>query len=188
MTITSYKIYLKTVAILFATVFFSCQDNYNNVKRMQKISIAPKGIAEGINLKHTDSGGITLNLISKKMVDYTNKDFAHTIFPKGMELHLYGGKKYTQETIIKSDYAIHYKNTDLIHLKGNVNITMPDGKKVLTNQLYYDQKSEWIFTNDKYRVEDKDGQYNIGDGGFDANKDMSIFSSIENDGITYINE
>ena len=95
----SYNIYLKTVAILFATVFFSCQDNYDDIKRMQKASIEPAGIAEDINLKHTDSGRVKLHLISSKMLDFSNKEFSHTIFPEGVELHLYEINDEKQETI-----------------------------------------------------------------------------------------
>ena len=184
----TYHIYLKTATILFVAVFFSCQDNYNDIKRMQRESIAPAAIAESINLKQTDSGVVTLNLISKKMLDYSNKEFAHTIFPEGMELHLFDSKKSNQETIIKSDYAIRYDNTDLIDLRGNVSIITPDGKKLLTEQLFYDQKTEWVFTNKEYRFEGTDGEYNIGEGGFDAKKDLSLFSSIDNDGLKYIND
>jgi LPS export ABC transporter protein LptC len=155
---------------------------------MQKASVAPAGIAEDINLKQTDSGIVTLNLISKKMLDYSNKEFAHTIFPEGMELHLFDSKNKKQETIIKASYAIVYDNTDLIDLRGSVSITTPDGKKLLTEQLFYDQKNEWVFTNKEYRFEGTDGEYNIGKGGFDANSDMSIFSSIDNDGQQYIND
>tara|TARA_B110001454_G_C12661509_1_gene409696 strand:+ start:596 stop:1162 length:567 start_codon:yes stop_codon:yes gene_type:complete len=184
----SHNIYLKTAAILFAAVFFSCQDNYDDIKRMQKVSIAPAGIAEDINLKHTDSGRLKLNLISKKMLDFSNKEFAHTVFPEGIELHLYEINDEKKETIITSNYAISYDKTDLIDLRGNVTITTPDGKRLLAEQLYYDQKTEWIFTNKEYRFEGKDGEYNVGKGGFDANSDMSIFSSKDNDGQQYIND
>jgi len=184
----SYNIYLKTVAILFATVFFSCQDNYDDIKRMQKASIEPAGIAEDINLKHTDSGKVILHLISKKMLDFSNKEFSHTVFPEGIELHLYEINDEKKETIIISDYAITYDKTDLIDLRGNVKITTPEGIKLFTEQLYYDQKTEWIFTNSEYKYEGDDGGYNVGKGGFDANRNMSIFSSIDNDGQQYIND
>jgi len=184
----SYNIHLKTVVILFATVFFSCQDNYDDIKRMQHASIEPAGIAENINLKHTDSGRVKLYLISNKMLDFSNKDFSHTIFPDGIELHLFDIKDPKQETIITSDYAISYDKTDLIDLRGNVKIITPDGKTLFAKQLYFDQNTEWVFTNDEYRYEAEDGGYNIGKGGFDANKDMSIFSSLDNDGQQYIKD
>ncbi len=188
MTKKTHYIYLKTAAILFVAVFFSCQDNYDDIKRMQRASIAPEGIALNINLKQTDSGAVTLNLISKKVLDYSNKEFAYRVFPEGMELHLFDAKDKKQETIIKANYAIVYENTDLIELRNKVNITTPDGKKLLTEQLFYDQKTEWVFTNKEYRFEGIDGEYNIGKGGFDTNSDMSIFSSIDNDGQQYIND
>ncbi len=174
----AYHIYIKTVAILFATVFFSCQDNYDNVKRLQKVSVAPVGIAENINLKHTDSGKVTLHLISDKMIDFSNKTFAYTTFPEGLKVHLYNNKK--QQTTITADHAIIYANTDLFDLTGHVTITTHDSITLTAAQLYYDQKAEWIFTNQEYKYQTANGDYNIGKGGFDANKDFSIFSSLDN--------
>lgn len=182
----SHNIYIKTIAILFAIVFFSCQGNYDDIKQMQRVSLEPAGIAENINLKHTDSGSVILHLISKKMMDFSNKEFSYTTFPEGLEVHLYDANK--QKTTITSDYAIIYSKTDLIDLRGHVKIVTHDGKILQAEQLYYDQKTEWLFTNDEYKYEAEDGGYNIGKGGFDANQDMSIFSSLDNDGQQYIED
>lgn len=182
----SHNIYFKTIAMLFAIVFFSCQDNYEDIKRMQRSSTEPAGVAEHMNLKHTDSGRVILHLISDKMKDFSNKEFAYTTFPEGLEVHIFDDKQ--QQTTISSDYAIIYSKTDLIDLRGNVKIVTHDGKTLLAEQLYYDQKAEWIFTNNEYKYEAEDGGYNIGKGGFDANQDMSVFSSLDNDGQQYIDD
>ncbi len=182
----THNIYTKAIALFFAIVFFSCQGNIDDINRMQRVSLEPAGIAENINLKHTDSGKVVLHLISNKMVDFSNKDFSYTTFPKGLEVHIYDDKQ--QKTTITSDYAIIYSDTDLIDLRENVKIVTHDGKVLIAKQLYYDQKTEWIFTNDEYKYEAEDGGYNIGKGGFDANQDMSIFSSLDNDGQQYIDD
>lgn len=180
------NIFVKTVTIVFVTVFFyACQDNYADIKRMQKASLAPAGIAENINLKHTDSGKLRAHLISAKMLDFSNKEFAYNSFPEGLVVYLYeNGNK----TTVKADQAVVYNKTQLIDLRGNVQVLTHDGKKLLADQLYYDQKTEWLFTNQSYKYESEDGGYNIGKGGFDANADFTIFSSFDNDGEQYINK
>ena len=178
------NIFIKTVTALVVTVFFyACQDNYQDIKRMQQANLEPSGIAEGINLKHTDSGILKAHLISNKMLDFSNKEFTYNTFPEGVEVHLYDkGRK----TTVFADQAIVYNKTHLIDLRGNVKVLTHDGKKLLAEQLYYDQKAEWLFTNQSYKYEAEDGGYNIGKGGFDANADFTKFSSLDNDGQQYI--
>ena len=180
------NIILKTVAIIIATVFFSCTEDLKNIQQLDRAATVAVGVAEDINLKHTDSGKVKVHLISKKMMDFSNKDFGYTTFPDGLEVHFYSEEN--QKTTVTSDYAILYNKTDLIDLRGNVKVVMHDGKKLSAKQLYYDQKSEWLFTNSEYKYEGEDGGYNVGKGGFDANKDFTIFSSLDNDGQQYIND
>ena len=161
------NIYVKTITVLFVIVFFSCKDNYEDIKRMQKVSVEPAGIAENINLKHTDSGVLKAHLISSKMLDYSNKEFSYTVFPEGIELYVF---EKENKTTITADHAVVYDQTNLIDLRGNVNILTYDGKKLMAEQLYYDQKEEWLFTNKPYKYAAEDGGYNIGKGGFDSNQ------------------
>lgn len=180
------NIIFKTVVIIIATVFFSCTEDLKNIQQLNKTATVAAGVAENINLKHTDSGKVKVHLISKKMLDFSNKEFAHTTFPEGLEVHFYDEEN--QKTTVTSDYAILYNRTDLIDLRGNVKVVTHDGKKLYAKQLYYDQKSEWLFTNSEYKYEGEDGGYNIGKGGFDANQDFTIFSSLDNEGQQYIND
>ena len=57
----------------------------------------PSGDADSINLKYTDSGRITANLISPKMLDYATVAYPFTEFPNGMHLTLFdkNGKQTT---------------------------------------------------------------------------------------------
>ncbi len=176
----------RTVTITIVTVLFACTSNYNDIKKLHQISKKPASITEYINLKHTDSGEVKIHLISDKMIDFSNKKFSYTTFPKGLEVYFFDDKK--QKTTVTSNYAILYNETDLIDLRGNVKVVTNDGKVLTAEQLYYDQKTKWLFTNSEYKYEAEDGGYNIGKGGFDANEDFTIFTSLDNDGEQYIKE
>ena len=97
---------LKLIVTTFVvTMFFSCKDNFKEVQQIGVLQNEPVGIAEHINLKYTDSGKVKANLLSPKMKDYSNREFAFTEFPDGIKLLLFDkGKKST----ILSDYAISY--------------------------------------------------------------------------------
>lgn len=107
------------------------------------------------------------------MLDYATLDFPFTEFPKGISVTLYdeNGKK----TFVTSKYAISYKQTELIDLQGNVKITNESGQLFETEQLFFDQKNEWFYTEKRYKFTDPKG-VSFGDG-VDFSKDFKIINS-----------
>ncbi len=160
---------LKNSVIAIAmTLFFSCNNNLKEVKKMGMSANDPAGVSDSINVKYTDSGRLSANLISPKMYDFSNRGFSYSEFPDGMILHLYD-KKRAKTTII-SDYAIIYDNTNLIDLRGNVIAATPTNDTLFAEQLYYDQSKEWLFTNQPATYRSKG--YVTSGMGFDSDKDF----------------
>ncbi len=133
----------------------------------------PSGDADSINLKYTDSGRITANLISPKMLDYATVQFPYTEFPKGMHLTLFD--KNGKQTFIDAKYAVSHKATNIIDLQGNVKISNQSGEQLETEQLYYDQKNEWFFTEKKFKFTSPKG-VSYGEG-VDFSKDFKKVNS-----------
>jgi LPS export ABC transporter protein LptC len=107
------------------------------------------------------------------MLDFASVDFPFTEFPKGIDVTLYDDKE--KRTFIKSDYAVSYKTTSIIDLQGNVKIISQDGQTLETQQLYYDQKNEWFFTEKSFKFTDPKGVSN--GQGIDFSKDFKIINS-----------
>ncbi len=161
------------LTIVIMVLYSSCEGNFKEVQKSTFSEFVPSGEAEKMNLKYTDSGRITAILKSPKMMDYTNVDFPFTDFPKGIDLTLYD--KNSKRTIILSDYATSYKATNIIDLSGNVKISSQDGQILETEQLYFDQKNEWFFTEKKFKFTDVKG---ISNGqGIDFSKDFKVINS-----------
>ncbi len=159
--------------IVIMVLYSSCESNFKEVQKSTFSEFVPSGEAEKMNLKYTDSGRITAILKSPKMMDYTNVDFPFTDFPKGIDLTLYD--KNSKRTIILADYATSYKATNIIDLSGNVKISSQDGQILETEQLYFDQKNEWFFTEKKFKFTDVKG---ISNGqGIDFSKDFKVINS-----------
>ena len=134
------------VTVITVTMFFSCHDSF---KQVQKIGISenePIGIDFNLNLKYTDSGRVTANLLSTKALDYTNRDFPFREFVEGVTLYVFD--KDNKKSTVLADYAIVYTESNLIDLQDNVVITTSDSSVLKTSQLYYDQKKEWLYTNE----------------------------------------
>lgn len=155
------------------TLFFGCESNFKEVQKINFSEFTPNGDADNVNLKYTDSGFIKAVLLSPKMLDYTSVDFPFTEFPKGIDVTLYDAK--AKKTRITSNYAVSYKVTGIIDLRGKVKIASQDGQVLETEQLYYDQKNEWFFTEKKFKFTDIKGVSN--GQGIDFSKDFKIINS-----------
>lgn len=162
-----------TVMLVAILLMSSCESNFREVQKSNFAEFTPSGEADTIDLKYTDSGKIKSILVSPKMLDYATVEFPFTEFPKGLKVTMYdnNGKK----TFVTSKYAITFKNTDLIDLQGNVKITNEAGQLFETEQLYFDQKNEWFYTEKRFKFTDAKG-FTYGEG-VDFSKDFKIINS-----------
>ncbi|MBU3821044.1 LPS export ABC transporter periplasmic protein LptC [Flavobacteriaceae bacterium XHP0103] len=139
------NIILSVVTVFTVATFFSCEDYFKDVQEIGVSANEPIGVADTINVVYTDSGVVKAILISPKMYDYSNRDFPFYEFTEGVNLELFD--EDNNKTTVISDYGISYTKTDLIDLRGNVQIVTHTNDTLLAEQLYYDQKKEWVFTN-----------------------------------------
>jgi LPS export ABC transporter protein LptC len=161
------------LVVLLGLAVASCESNFKEVQKMGLSEFTPSGDADSINLKYTDSGRITANLISPKMLDYATVAYPFTEFPNGMHLTLFD--KNGRQTYIDAKYAISHKTTNIIDLQGNVKISNQNGELLETEQLYYDQKNEWFFTEKKFKFTSPKG-VSYGEG-IDFSKDFKKVNS-----------
>lgn len=172
------------LTVVSVSIFFSCKNNFKEVQNIGALSSAPLTIAENINTKFTDSGKLKSILRSPKMLNYSNRSFAFYEFPEGVDLTLYdeGGK----ESHVVADYAIAYEETDLIDLRGNVILNTHNKDTLFAQQLFFDQKREWLFTNEPVKFRRKDEL--IDGNGFDSDRSFSKARVLEVTGVVYLNE
>ena len=158
------------VAVL---LFYGCEGNFKEVRNSTYSEFIPSGEATDFNLKYTDSGRIKSILVSPKMLDYAAVEFPFTEFPIGVDVTMFDNKG--KKTFIRADYGVTFKGTDIIDLQNNVRISNETGQLMETEQLYYDQKNEWFFTEKKFKFTDPKG-VSFGEG-IDFSKDFKIVNS-----------
>ena len=161
------------VTVFAVTMFFGCESKFKEVQKINFTEFVPSGDADNVNLKYTDSGLIKVILVSPKMLDYSSVNFPFTEFPKGIDVTLYDNKAKT--TRVTANYAVSYKLTNIIDLQGKVKIVSQNGQTLETEQLYYDQKNEWFFTEKKFKFTDLKGSSN--GQGIDFSKDFKVINS-----------
>ncbi len=162
-------------ALILFVVFVAvgCESNFKDVQKINFSAFTPSGEAEDFNLKYTDSGRIKSILVSPIMLDYGTVEFPFTEFPKGVDVTIYDEKG--KRTFIKSKYAVRYIGTNIIDLQDDVRISNETGQLMETEQLYYDQKNEWFFSEKKFKFTDPKG-ISYGEG-IDFSKDFKIINS-----------
>jgi LPS export ABC transporter protein LptC len=176
----SLKLLKKTIQYFAILVcFVCCESNFKEVQKINKSTFSPVGEAKDFNLKYTDSGKIKAVLVSPKMLDYSNMEFPFTEFPVGVHVTVYD--EMQNKSYIVSKYAISYTSSSIIDLSNKVKITTHDGKMLETEQLYYDQKNEWFFTQKAFKFTDKN---NVIEGiGIDFSKDFKILDTQKITGV-----
>lgn len=180
---SSYQIFNIVIASAM-TMFFSCKNNFKEVQQIGILQNEPIGIAEDMNLKYTDSGRLKANLISRKMLDFSNREFSYNEFPDGILLNLYDQRN--KKSVIVADYAIVYNNTDLIDLRGNVLITTEAKDSIFAQQLFYDQKRDWVFSNKPVRYVSPTKI--VTGNAFDSNRDFTSYGISEVTSTVYLDD
>jgi len=185
------------MALSMAILFFSCKDNYKRAGQEKIPLVYPVGIAEDFTATYTearqkveteDSVGTRVIAILKSplLKDYTNLAFPYQTLPKSLWIDFFN--ENGQKSVIKADYGIIYSATNVIDLQGNVIIESHDGKRLEAPQLYWDQDTDWIFTQEKFKFTNpEDGTVMDGEG-MDFKKDLSLFNAHRTYGLMTIKE
>jgi len=170
--------------LIFFFCFISCQDNFQEIKKINNYEVFPIAVAENIKLIYTDSSRVKAVLTSALNKDFTNQSFPYSEFPNGIEITLFDNKN--KKTIVRADYAITYSKTNIVDLVGNVIINIYDGSVLKTSQLYWDPEQEWLFTEKKFSFKNID--YDIIATRLDANRSFTIFNTGELDGQVIVED
>ncbi|MDB3927475.1 LPS export ABC transporter periplasmic protein LptC [Flavobacteriaceae bacterium] len=169
---------------LIFILLFSCEDNFQEIKKINSKSLLPVGITENLKLIYTDSAKVKAILYSSLNKDFTNKIFPYSEFPNGIKISFFD--KENNETIVTSDYAIMYNKTNIVDMRGNVIINNYDGSELKTDQLFWDPEQEWLFTEEKFTFKNID--YDIVATRLDANRSFTIFNTGELDGKVLVDD
>lgn len=187
MNLGSHKTIKNIVTISIVAMFFSCANNSNQVKDLFLTKNLPIAISEEMNHIYKDSGKITSRLITPLLKDFSNrKEHPYNEFPNGLVLVSYSNKGRDSITI-KGDYGLTYSKTLISELKGNVVIINHTDKSILeTEQLFWDQNTDYCFSEKKFTLTSPDNKvYGIG---FESKKDLSEFLAKKTTSQHQINE
>lgn len=165
------------VVVLFA--FISCDSDTKQIQNIHTKRLLPDGEAEKFIVKYTQKGIIKAELKTDIMIDYSSAKSPFYSFPRKIFVTIYDENK--NKTEIQADRGTSYNKTQLIELTHNVKIKTYDGKLLETQQLFYDQKNQWFFTDHYFKLTTKDKSFFEGIG-VDFDSDFKVFNAQQNRG------
>ena len=174
MLLNRHKIYKNIAAIGLVAMFFSCANNESAIQGLLLDKNQPIGIALELNHVYRDSGRITSKLITPKLKDFSNRrEHPYNEFPNGITIVSYSDKRKDSITI-KGNFCVTYTKTLISELKGNVVIiNHSDLSKLTTEQLFWDQNTDYMFSEKPFTFTTPDDVIN--GVGFESKKDLSKF-------------
>ncbi len=158
---SSKNICYNIATIFIVAMFFSCTNTKKEVRDFLADKNLPVGSAENIFHIKKDSGRITSKTKAPLFYDFSNrKNHPYTEFIKGIEI-VSISKSGIDSTTITGNYALSYSKTNISEIKGNVIIVNhSENTKLETNQLFWDQKEGYFFTEHGFRLTTPKGVIN----------------------------
>jgi len=121
----------------------------------------------------SDSGITRYRITTKEWIIYDRKNPPYWSFEKGLLLEKFD-TTYHVEASFKSDTAYYYSNKKLWELRGHVLIKNVKGDKFNTEQLFWDQNLQKVYSNKFIRIQKTDRI--ITGHGFESNQQMTIYT------------
>ena len=161
MKIFSININKSIVATCVVAMLFSCTNSKKEVRDFLADKNLPLGTAKNIYHIKKDSGKIVSKTKAPIFYDFSNRDqHPYSEFPKGIKI-VSIDKTGKDSTTITGNYALTYSKTRVSEIKGNVVIfNHSENTKLETNQLFWDQKEHYFFTEDGFRLTTPNGVIN----------------------------
>ena len=175
-----------SVALLVATLFFSCTNDIKKVRDFLADKNLPIGVSKNIYTVYKDSGRITTKIISPLVHDYSNREaHPYSEFPKG--LHITKIENNGDSTTVVGNYAITYSKTEISEIREDVVVTNYAKKYTLfTSQLFWDQKQHFFITEKKFTlITPTDTLYGTG---FESSEDLTNWHAKNISGSIHVNE
>lgn len=139
----------------------------------------------GVESLVSDSGVIRYKIIAEEWSVYDKMEPPFWAFEKGLYLEQFN-EELVAEATIKADTAYYYEDQKLWELRSNVHIENLKQEKFDTELLYWNQKTEKVYSDKKIRIE-QDDKIIVGYG-FESNQQLTNYVIRDTEGIFYIEE
>ena len=173
------------LCIVHCALFFSCQTKHEMTESVTDIKNTPQVYADSITTIVSDSGIIRYRIIAPEWYVYEKADTPYWDFPNGLRFERFD-ENYKVDAEIECDRAVYYSKLELWKLNDNVEATNLNKEEFYTNELYWDQKEERVYSDSAITIIQKERK--ILGVGFESNQTFSRYSIRQPKGTIPIEE
>ncbi|EKC44957.1 protein containing DUF1239, partial [human gut metagenome] len=134
----------------------------------------------GVTTLVSDSGVTRYRINTEEWLVFDRKNPPYWAFEKGVYLEKFDSI-FQVEASIKADTAYFFNKEELWKLMGNVHIQNLKGEQFDTELLYWDQRTQRIYSDEFIRIEQPDRI--ITGHGFESNQQMTVYTIRKPEGI-----
>ena len=149
--------------------------------------VLPMMHSEDVSSLISDSGVTRYRLIAKVWDIYDNPSpqKSHWYFPEGFYVEKFDSL-FNVEGNIESDTAYYYDKKSLWHLIGNVKVLNLQKEKFETQELFWDEKAQRIYSSQTIRIEQAD-KIILGEG-FESDQAMTNYDIFKTYAVLYVED
>jgi LPS export ABC transporter protein LptC len=161
------------VTFIFAMALPSCANDMETINKYIDTEVEPDLTAEKIELFYSDSARLQMKLSAPIVKDFNTANEKRREFPKGLHVWYYE-KNGELKAEITANWAKHYIETDLWEAQSNVVVTNSEGRKLESEQLFWDPQKGIVYSEKYTKITNPDGTVATGNK-FNAKQDFSEY-------------
>lgn len=173
---------LTTLFLLWVTGS-SCENDIEVIKSFSHDTLMPNQSMINAEIIYTDSAKLQLRITAPEIHHYPNAAEEYTEFPYGVFAEFFD-KNGNVESQLRSKYAVYYTEKDLWEAKDSVEVINSAGEILNTEQLFWDETQEIIYSDSFVKVTRPD-EVIMGEG-FEADETFSRWEIRKIQGTIYI--
>jgi len=140
---------------------FSCTNDMEIVKNFIDTESEPDFISKNVVMLYTDSARLQAKMSAPLYKVYNSTKEQREESPEGIHVWFYE-KTGEMKAELTANWAKHDVATDLYEARGNVVVTNNEGKKMETEQLFYDPKKGIMYSEKYTKITSPDGSVATG--------------------------
>ena len=164
-----FRIPLVTLPLIVA--LFSCANDMETIKKIIDTNIEPDLIGENVTMLYTDSARLQMKFIAPLVKQFNSAKEQRREFPEGLQVWFYE-KTGELKAEISANWAKQDIETEIWEARSNVVIINSEGRKLETEQLFWDRMKGNVYSVKYTKITSKDGTVATGDT-FTSKQDFS---------------
>lgn len=163
-------------AILISVIIIvpACTNKLEEINALTQKEDLPDMKVKNLVTHYTANGELKVVLETPTAYKYLKKNDGFTLFPEGLNLTFYDANRKIHSKL-SAKYGIYEDKKKIAHVKDSVVLTNVNGSVLETEELYFDEASEKIYSIKLVKITDKYGFSIQGAGGFESNIDFTVY-------------